>query len=121
MPRVVVNRQTYLTLQATSMQRTDSSLMTILQQTTMLRVVAGPQVESSPIAKNARPCKHNTSRLVKNANHTPEKGEARMIFGGPREVGSGGCVRDRFSKKAKKPPQTVVHTAGSKPLIGYVP
>ena len=44
-----------------------------------------------------------------------------MIFEGPREVGNGPPARDRYSQKAKKPPQTVVHTTSSKPPIGHVP
>ena len=43
-----------------------------------------------------------------------------MIFRGPREVGDSRGALDRFSQKAKKPPQTVVHTTGSKPLRGYM-
>ena len=44
-----------------------------------------------------------------------------MIFGGPREVRNGQHVRDRYSQKAKKLPQTVVHTADSEPPKGHTP
>ena len=44
-----------------------------------------------------------------------------MIFEGPREVKNGRRSRDRYSQKAKKPPQIMVHTTGSKPPMGWVP
>ena len=44
-----------------------------------------------------------------------------MIFGGPHQVGSGRRVRDKYARKAKKPPQVVVHSTGFNPLEGHVP
>ena len=101
-PRVVANKRTYLTSQATSAQQTDSNLMTMLQQTATPRVVARPQANISPVAKSAHPCRQNTLRLGGNANHTPERREVRMIFGGPREVRDSRGTRDIYSQKAKR-------------------
>ena len=119
--RVVANRQKYLTLQVTSVQQTDSGLIAVLQQTTTLRVVARPQANISPVAKSTCPCRQNTPRLGGNASHTSERREVRMIFEGPREVRDSLCERDRYSQKAKRPLQTVVHTTDSKPPRGYIP
>ena len=44
-----------------------------------------------------------------------------MIFEGLCEVRNRRCVRERYSKKVKKPPQAMVYTIDSKPPIGYVP
>ena len=95
--------------------------MVVLQGTTMPRVVARPQVNISLVAKSTRPCRQNPPRLGVNASHTPEQREVRMIFRGPSEVKDNECMRDKYSQKAKKPPQTVVHTTGSKPPRGYTP
>ena len=54
-----------------------------------------------------------------NASHILERREVEMIFRGPHKVGSGRRARDRYSQKVKKPLQTMVHTTGSKPPIGY--
>ena len=88
MLRVVTNRWTYLTLQATSKQQTDSSLMAMLQWMTMPRVVARPEADISPIAKIARPCRKNTLRLGGNASHITKRREVGMIFKEPYEVGN---------------------------------
>ena len=50
-----------------------------------------------------------------------KKREVKIIFEGHHKVGNGPPVQDRYSQKAKKPPQTVVHTTGSKPPVGHVP
>ena len=55
------------------------------------------------------------------ASHVLEKREVRMILEGPCEIRDSRRVRDRYSQKVKKPPQTVVHTTNSKPLRGYMP
>ena len=120
-PRVATNRQTYFTSYATSVQWTDSSLMVVLQQMAMPRVVIRPQANRSPVAKSARLCRQNTSRLRGNASHTPKRREVRMIFGGPCKVGDSRCAQDRYSQKVKKPPQVVVHTTSSKPTRDYAP
>ena len=44
-----------------------------------------------------------------------------MIFGGPREVESCRRAQDQYERKAKKPPQTMIHTTGSKLTAGYAP
>ena len=41
----------------------------------------------SPIAKSARPCRQNILRLGGNAGYTPERREAKMIFGGLAKSG----------------------------------
>ena len=104
MLRVVGNGWIYLTPQATSAQRTDSSLMAVLQQTAMLRVFIRPQTVTSPVVKSARLYRRNTPRLRGNASHILEKKEVKMIFGGSREVRSGQRMRDKYTRKAKKPP-----------------
>ena len=98
----------------------DFSLMVVLQQMEMLRVVTRLQVDISLVVENARPCRQNTPRLGGNANYTLERREVRMIFRRPHKVRDSRRVRDRYSQKAKKPPQTV-HTTRSKPPSDYVP
>ena len=45
-----------------------------------------------------------------------------MIFGGPREVGSGRRAQDKYTQKAKKPPpQAMVQATGSKLPVGHAP
>ena len=95
--------------------------MVMLQQTTTPRVVTRPQENISPVAKSAPPCRQNTLRLGGNVSHTPEIRKVRMIFRGHREVGDSRRARYRYLQKAKQPPQTVVHTTGSKPRMGYMP
>ena len=99
----------------------DFSLMVVLQQMEMLRVVTRLQVDISLVIENARPCRQNTPRLGGNANYTPERREVRMIFRRPHEVRDSRCVRDIYSQRAKKSPQTMVHTTRSKPPSDYVP
>ena len=120
-PMVVTNRRTYLTPQTTSTQWTDSGLMAVLQRTKKSMVITRAQVNRSPVTKSALPGRHNTSRLGGNASHTPERREVRMIFEGPHEVRDSRRVRDGYFQKAKRPPQTVVYTTGSKPPRGCTP
>ena len=63
MPRVIANGLAYSTPQATSAQRTDSSLMAMLQQTVIPRVVSKSKAVTSPIAKSAHPYRQNTPKL----------------------------------------------------------
>ena len=107
-------------MQATIAQQTDSGLMVVLQLTATSRVFSRPQANISPIAKSARLCRQNTPRLGGNANHIPERRKVGKIFKGPHEVGDRQII-DRYSQKAKRPPQIVVHTTKSKPPRGYAP
>ena len=95
--------------------------MVMLQQTAMPKVVAKPQANISLVAKSAHPCRQNTPRLGENTSHTPKRREVKMIFGGPCKVRDSQRARDRYSQKAKRPPQTVVHNTGSKPPRGCTP
>ena len=119
MPRVVAEQQTNTYPQVISAQRTDSGLMAVLQRMTAPRVVTRPQANISPVAKSVHPCRQNTPMLGRNASHAPERREVRMIFGGSREVGDSRCAGDKYLQNVKKPPQTVAHITGSKPLRGY--
>ena len=121
MLRVVANRWTYLIPQTISAQRTDSGLMTVLQQMSMSRVVTTPQAVIGLIAKSAHPCRWNTPRLGENANHIPERKEVGMIFRGPRKVRNGRHTRDRYARKSKKRSQTMVQTTGSRLPECHVP
>ena len=44
-----------------------------------------------------------------------------MISGVPRKVGSGWRAREKYVRKAKRAPQTMVYSTGSKPLVGHTP
>ena len=81
----------------------------------MPRVVTRPQANVSPIAKSTCPCRQNTQRLEGNVGHELETREVRMIFRGLREIGDSRYARDRYSQRAKKPPQVVVQTTSFKP------
>ena len=94
--------------------------MVVLQRMIMLRVVAMSQANISPVTKSARSCRQNAPRLGGNANHTPERKEVMMIFGGPCKVRDSRRTQERYSQKAKRPPQIVVHITGSKPPRGYM-
>ena len=93
----------------------------MLQRMTKSRIVTRPQANISPVAKSASPCRQNTPRLRGNASHTLEKRAVRIIFGGPREIRDSRRARDKYSQKAKRPPQIVVHTTDSKPPRGCTP
>ena len=44
-----------------------------------------------------------------------------MIFKGSDKVGNGRHARDQYTRKAKKSPQAMVNTIGSKFLVGHAP
>ena len=83
-----------------------------------LKVITIQQTDGNPRAGSAHSHRQNPIRVKGHVEDLHATEEVLTIFEGPNEAGNSRQPCDRYPKKARHPPQALVHKADTRPTSG---